>query len=84
MKYNKKNYSTRDSFCSKLVEICFIPFSGNGINICRKWELGNCPTEEECKEKLRLHKIWKKEQKRKNSSTLLFINLKIKTDENRN
>jgi len=72
MKYNKKEYSVRDSFCSKLVDICFIPFSGNGINICRKWELGNCPSEEECKEKLRLHKIWKKEQKRKNSSTPLI------------
>ena len=66
MKYNKKDYSVRDNrLCFKLVGICFVPFSGNGRNICRLWERGLCPTEEECKEKLRLNKIWKKEQKRK-------------------
>ena len=66
MKYNKKEYSVRDNFCKKLVNICFIPFSGNGINICRKWELGQCPTIEECKEKIRIDKeVRKNLQKRK-------------------
>ena len=43
MKYNKKEYIVRDYKCKKLVNICFIPFSGNGINICRNYELGKCP-----------------------------------------
>lgn len=63
MKYNKKEYSVRDGECKRYIKICFIPFSGNGINICRKWELGNCPSHEECEEKLRLHKIWEKGQR---------------------
>ena len=75
MKYNKKDYSVRDNrLCSKLVDICFVPFSGNGINICRLWERGLCPTKEECKEKLRLNKIWKKKQKQKNKKTWSFLN----------
>jgi len=52
MKYNKKEYQVRDNLCKKLVNICFVPFSGNGINICRRGELGQCPTAEECKEKM--------------------------------
>lgn len=72
MKYNKREYSVRDSFCSKLIDICFIPFSGNGINICRNWELGNCPTNAECREKLRLHKIWKKGKNSPNDAILKF------------
>lgn len=59
MKYNKKEYSVRDYGCKKLVDICFIPYSGNGINICRKWELGNCPTKDEIVELIRLHKFHK-------------------------
>ena len=65
MKYNKEDYLVKDNFCSKLIDICFIPFSGNGINICRRWELGQCPTRKECEEKLRLYKIWGREQKQK-------------------
>ena len=56
MKYNKKEYSVRDSFCKKLVNICFIPFSGNGVDIFRRWELGQCPTDEECKKLYKTHK----------------------------
>lgn len=64
MKYKKKEYSVRDNnFCSKLIDVCFIPFSGNGMKICRGWELGRCPTEEECNEKLRLYKIEKGNKK---------------------
>jgi hypothetical protein len=57
MKYNKKEYSVRDSFCKKLVNVCFIPFSGNGIYICRLYELGRCPDKSECIERLRIDKI---------------------------
>jgi len=46
MKHKGKEYSVRDSGCSRLKDICFVPFSGNGINICRLWELGNCPSDE--------------------------------------
>ena len=70
MKYNKKEYIVRDIFCKKLVNICFIPFSGNGINICRKWELGQCPTIEECKEKLRIDKEVRKNLQRHKKDNL--------------
>jgi len=43
IKYDKKEYSVRDSGCKKLITECFIPFSGNGQNICRLWEMGQCP-----------------------------------------
>lgn len=44
VKYNKKEYLVRDSGCKRLINTpCFIPFSGNGICICRKYELGQCP-----------------------------------------
>lgn len=54
MKYNKKEYLVKDSGCKKLINVCFVPFSGNGINICRKWELGQCPTKEEILEIIKL------------------------------
>jgi len=60
MKYNKKEYQVRDSGCKKLINICFIPFSGNGINICRKWELGNCPTKEKIQEIFRIEKAYQR------------------------
>ena len=47
IKYENKEYSVRDYNCKKLINKCFIPFSGNGQNICRKYELGRCPSEEE-------------------------------------
>jgi len=50
MKYNKKEYMVRDSGCKKLINICFLPFSGNGLYICRRYELGQCPSNEEIKE----------------------------------
>ena len=56
MKYNKKEYCVRDSGCKKLIGICFVPFSGNGINICRKWEMGQCPSTDELKELIRIKK----------------------------
>jgi len=43
VKYDKKEYSVRDSECKKLITECFVPFSGNGQNICRLWEMGQCP-----------------------------------------
>ena len=77
IKYNKKDYSVRDNrLCSKLIDICFVPFSGNGINICRLFERGLCPSENECKENLRLYKILKKKnkQQQKNEKTCSFLN----------
>lgn len=50
MKYNKKDYIVQNSNCKKLINICFLPFSGNGIYICRRYELGQCPSNEEIKE----------------------------------
>jgi hypothetical protein len=44
MKYKGKEYSVRDYGCKKLINTCFVPFSGNGQNICRLYEQGNCPT----------------------------------------
>ena len=43
LKYNKKEYLVKDSTCKKQVNKCFVPFSGNGINVCRLYELGQCP-----------------------------------------
>jgi hypothetical protein len=34
-------YSVKDSKCKK--RDCFVPFSGNGQNICRLYEIGRCP-----------------------------------------
>ena len=73
MKYNNKDYLVRDNrLCFKLRNICFVPFSGNGINICRLWERGLCPTEEECKERLRIYKILIKKQKQKTKAQGFF------------
>ena len=63
MKYKGKNYQVKSTNCKKLVDICFVPFSGNGVPICRLWEMGTCPTEDKIQE---LIKLWKKEQKAKN------------------
>ena len=73
MKYNNKDYLVRDNrLCSKLVGICFVPFSGNGRNICRLWERGLCPTEEECKERLHIYKILIKKPKQKTKAQGFF------------
>jgi hypothetical protein len=40
-KYKGKLYSVREMECKK--RECFIPFSGNGQNICRLYEMGQCP-----------------------------------------
>ena len=46
IKYENKEYLVRDVGCKKLVNTpCFVPFSGNGICVCRKYELGQCPSE---------------------------------------
>jgi len=47
MKYKGKEYLVRDSNCKKLIGKCFTPYSGNGINICRLYELGKCPDKKE-------------------------------------
>jgi hypothetical protein len=45
VKYDKKEYLVRDSGCKRLVKTpCFLPFSGNGIPVCRRYELGQCPS----------------------------------------
>jgi len=36
-----KDYQVRNSKCYK--RECFVPFSGNGIKICRLYEMGQCP-----------------------------------------
>jgi len=42
-KAERKKYQVRDENCYKNRE-CFVPFTGNGIKICRLYELGSCPT----------------------------------------
>jgi hypothetical protein len=37
-------YTVRDYQCKN--KKCFVPFSGNGTNICRLYELGRCPVPE--------------------------------------
>ena len=39
-KYQGKDYIVVDKDCPK--RPCFVPFSGNGKNICRLYELGQC------------------------------------------
>ena len=34
-------YLARDEKCK--TKKCFVPYSGNGIKICRLYELGKCP-----------------------------------------
>ena len=41
----------------KVGSVTHYPFSGNGQNICRKYELGNCPTEDKIKELIRLRRL---------------------------
>ena len=40
-KKQKKQYQVREVECYD--RECFVPFSGNGIKICRLYELGRCP-----------------------------------------
>lgn len=37
----KRKYQVREEVCYK--RECFVPFNGNGIKICRLYELGQCP-----------------------------------------
>ena len=37
---DKRKYEVRDSSCYK--KECFTPFLGNGVKICRLYELGKC------------------------------------------
>lgn len=46
-KKQKKEYQVREPACYD--RECFLPFAGNGIKICRFFELGHCP--EKYKEK---------------------------------
>lgn len=46
-KFNKKLYQAQNTNCAKLK--CFVPFTGNGIEICRLYEMGQCPPEKERK-----------------------------------
>jgi len=40
-KKEKRKYQVWEEDCYN--RECFIPFSGNGIKICRLYELGRCP-----------------------------------------
>lgn len=40
-KKEKRKYQVREEAC--LTRDCFIPFEGNGIKICRLYEMGQCP-----------------------------------------
>jgi len=37
----KKKYQVRDEKCYN--RACFVPFTGNGIKICRLYEVAQCP-----------------------------------------
>jgi len=37
----KLKYQVRDEKCYN--RECFVPFNGNGIKICRLYEMGQCP-----------------------------------------
>jgi len=41
-KAERKKYQVRDEKCYKNRE-CFVPFTGNGIKICRLYEMAQCP-----------------------------------------
>ena len=66
MKYEKQEYQVRDSGCKKLINICFVPFSGNGINICRLWEMGQCPSKEEIESRKQTNKPNKRKDENRN------------------
>jgi len=42
-KAERKKYQVRDEKCYKNRE-CFVPFTGNGIKICRLYEMAQCPS----------------------------------------
>jgi len=46
----KRKYQVRDEKCYKNRE-CFVPFTGNGIKICRLYEMGRCPDKYKMEEK---------------------------------
>lgn len=41
IKKEKKKYQVRNIKCYN--RECFVPFEGNGIKICRLYEMGQCP-----------------------------------------
>ena len=40
-KAEKRKYQVRETECYD--RDCFVPFAGNGIKICRLYEIGRCP-----------------------------------------
>jgi len=40
-KKEKQKYQVREEACYN--RDCFVPFSGNGVKICRLYEMGRCP-----------------------------------------
>jgi len=40
-KAEKRKYQVRDQKC--YTRKCFVSFTGNGIKICRLYEMGQCP-----------------------------------------
>lgn len=42
-KKEKRKYQVREIECYD--RNCFVPFNGNGIKICRLYEMGQCPKE---------------------------------------
>lgn len=40
-KKEKREYQVREEACYD--RSCFVPYIGNGIKICRLYELGQCP-----------------------------------------
>ncbi len=46
---SKEKFITAYHDCTK--RKCFIPFRGNRISICRRYELGQCPPQEDRKKK---------------------------------
>ena len=40
-KKEERQYQVKESACYN--RECFVPFSGNGVKICRLWEMGQCP-----------------------------------------
>ena len=40
-KKEKRHYHVREDKCYN--RECFVPFAGNGIKICRLYEMGQCP-----------------------------------------
>ena len=54
-KKEKKKYQVRETACYD--RDCFLPFSGNGIKICRLYEMGICPEKYTLKRKMEKHKM---------------------------